>query len=69
MVLVIMQWCILAIKNLCDGNPANQSIIGSLTKQGVVDSSLLQELGLTLHADGNSEISVVPMDTLKKLQM
>lgn len=60
-----MQWVILAVKNLCEGNLENQKIIASLTQQGVVDSSLLKEMGLTLQKDGDNQITVIPLDTLK----
>lgn len=42
----IQQWAVLAIRNICKNNPKNQEVIRSLTRQGVVQTSTLQELGL-----------------------
>lgn len=63
-----MQWVILAVRNLCEGNLENQNVIASLTQQGVVDSGLLKEMGLTLHQDENSGVMVMPLDTLNSLR-
>lgn len=60
-----MQWVILAVKNLCEDNLENQKIVAALTQQGMVDSALLKEMGLTLHQDGNSQVTVIPLDALK----
>lgn len=59
---VILQWTILALRNLCEGNSENQEVIKNCKKEGVVDNAVLQEMGLTLHenADGQS-IRVVPL--------
>lgn len=65
LITVIMQWVILAVRNLCESNLENQKIIALLIQQGVVDSSLLKEMGLTLQQDGNSQINVIPLDTLR----
>jgi len=59
---VIIQWVVLAIRNLCENNLENQAVIASMTHQGVVDSSVLLEMGLTLHADNDSKIVVVPLN-------
>uniref|UniRef100_A0AAR5PAH9 Ataxin-10 n=1 Tax=Dendroctonus ponderosae TaxID=77166 RepID=A0AAR5PAH9_DENPD len=48
----IMQWAILSLRIICDCNQENQAIIAGLSKQGVIKPDALQELGLTLHADG-----------------
>lgn len=63
-----MQWVILAVRNICEGNIENQKIIASLTQQGVVHSSLLKEMGLTLHQDERSQLTVIPLDTLNSLR-
>ncbi|KAF2880768.1 hypothetical protein ILUMI_25396 [Ignelater luminosus] len=57
----IIQWAILAVRNLCENNLANQEVIARLTQQGVVDCSTLQEMGLTLHDDGTNKISLLPL--------
>jgi len=59
---VILQWTILALRNLCEGNPENQEIIRNCEKTGVHDNPTLQEMGLTLHedADGKS-IHIAPL--------
>jgi len=59
---VILQWTILALRNLCEGNPENQEIIRNCEKTGVPDNPALQEMGLTLHedADGKS-IRIAPL--------
>ncbi|XP_011646349.1 ataxin-10 [Pogonomyrmex barbatus] len=59
---LILQWTILALRNLCEGNPENQEIIRNCEKKGVPDNPALQEMGLTLHedADGKS-IRIAPL--------
>lgn len=59
---VIMQWTILALRNLCEGNPSNQEIIRNSSKIGVVENSVLQEMGVTLHEDKEGKkIGIVPL--------
>lgn len=60
-----MQWVILAVRNLCEGNMENQKVIASLTQQGVVDSGVLKEMGLTLQQDQNNQFTIIPLDVLK----
>jgi ataxin-10 len=60
---VIIQWVVLAIRNLCENNLENQAVIASMTRKGAVDSSVLLEMGLTLHADGDSKIVVMPVSS------
>lgn len=46
---VIKEWSILAIRNLCENNQENQTIIRQLTKVGDADNSdILKELNLDL---------------------
>ncbi|GFG30051.1 hypothetical protein Cfor_01972, partial [Coptotermes formosanus] len=59
---VIIQWVVLAIRNLCENNLENQALIASMTRKGVVDSSVLLEMGLTLHAGDDSKIVVMPLN-------
>ncbi|XP_051160897.1 ataxin-10 [Leptopilina boulardi] len=59
---LIIQWIILAIKNLCNKNIANQNLIQECTKIGVVDSAALKEMGLTLNDEGDGKaIGIMPM--------
>lgn len=59
---VILQWTILALRNLCEGNPENQEIIGNCEKTGVPNNPALQEMGLTLHEDADGQsIRIVPL--------
>ncbi|XP_018577295.1 ataxin-10 isoform X2 [Anoplophora glabripennis] len=62
----IVQWSILAVRNLCDNNEENQKIIASLYQEGTVSSEVLNEMGLTLHSDGGSDLKIVPLESLKK---
>ncbi|KAI4493048.1 hypothetical protein M0802_009696 [Mischocyttarus mexicanus] len=59
---LIMQWTILAIRNLCEGNLDNQDVIRNSTKVGVMDNTFLKEIGLTLqeNEDGKS-IGIIPL--------
>nr|XP_012224354.1 PREDICTED: uncharacterized protein LOC105673357 [Linepithema humile] len=59
---LILQWTILALRNVCEGNLENQEIIRSCKKEGTLDNSVLQEMGLTLSedADGKS-IRIAPL--------
>lgn len=63
---VIIQWVILAVRNLCESNEENKSLIASMTKVGVVDSATLREMGLTLDDDGSNKICIVPLENLNK---
>jgi ataxin-10 len=64
---VIIQWVVLAIRNLCENNLENQAVIASMTRKGTVDSSLLLEMGLTLQSDDESKIIVMPLDRTSSL--
>ncbi|XP_053985637.1 ataxin-10 [Hylaeus volcanicus] len=58
---LIMQWTILALRNLCENNPGNQEIIRNCTRTGIVENSVLQEMGLTLHEEEGKRIGIVPL--------
>ena len=59
---LLIQWVVLAIRNLCEGNTENQAVIASMNRQGVVESRVLHELGLTLNEDEDGKtIRVVPL--------
>ncbi|XP_043516400.1 ataxin-10 isoform X2 [Frieseomelitta varia] len=64
---LIMQWTILALRNLCEDNPANQEIIRNCSRVGVVESSVLREMGVTLHEDEDGKkIGIVPLPGERK---
>ncbi|OQR78556.1 ataxin-10-like [Tropilaelaps mercedesae] len=45
----IMQWVVLALRNLLENNPENQKVVASFTRQSVQkDSSVLKDLGIQL---------------------
>ncbi|KZS21855.1 Ataxin-10 [Daphnia magna] len=46
----IQQWSILAIRNVCEKNTANQEIIGSMSQRGVVQPTVLEDLGMVVEA-------------------
>lgn len=47
--LVIKEWSILAIRNLCEGNLENQQLVAGLTKVGDADNSdILKEFNIDL---------------------
>ncbi|KAJ3648841.1 hypothetical protein Zmor_020613 [Zophobas morio] len=62
----IMQWSILAVRNLCENNLENQKIIAGLHQEGTVSSTVLEEMGLTLHSSGDENgVKIVPLDALR----
>lgn len=59
-----MQWVIVAIRNLCEGNTENQKLIALLTEQEHVDSTFVQQMGLTL----SNHLTAIPLATLNSLR-
>nr|CAD7587136.1 unnamed protein product [Timema genevievae] len=57
---VITQWAIFSVRNLCEGNPESQALIAGLTQRGTVDSATLRELGITLHQEDDKKIVIMP---------
>lgn len=47
-IIVIKEWSILAIRNLCENNMENQQIIRQLTKVGDSNSDTIKEFNLDL---------------------
>lgn len=47
----MIQWVVLAIRNICKNNLANQSVIAAMKKEGVVDNATLKELGISTQKD------------------
>lgn len=43
---IMKEWSILAIRNLCDGNPENQEIVKNLTRVGDAENPVLKEFGI-----------------------
>ncbi|KAJ8936867.1 hypothetical protein NQ318_009530 [Aromia moschata] len=63
---VIIQWAILAIRNICEDNPENQKLIAGMHQEGVAISEVLDEMGITLHSDiDNNSLKIVPLDSLR----
>lgn len=53
-----MQWTILAIRNLCEDNPANQEVIARLEVQGVADTAAQLEFGCEVEIGTDGKIKV-----------
>lgn len=62
---VIIQWVILAVRNITENNDENKRTIAEMTKIGVVNTSTLREMGLALHDDGSNKIFMMPLDVNK----
>ncbi len=61
----IQQWSILAIRNLCEKNIPNQEVISSMTRKGVVQPAVLEDLGLEVE-ESASGLSVRPSKSADK---
>merc|ERR1712223_1718809 len=46
---MITQWVVVAIRNLCGNNPANQDVIAQIDRKGVMDKSALSKSGIDIH--------------------
>lgn len=58
----MIQWVVLAIRNLCENNKGNQDVIAAMNREGSIDTRMLHDLGLTLHADDKSnKVRIVPL--------
>jgi len=57
-----MQWAILAIRNLCEDNPANQGVIARLEMQGVDDTAAQLEFGCEVEIGTDGKIKVKRKD-------
>ncbi|KAG5882825.1 hypothetical protein JTB14_033196 [Gonioctena quinquepunctata] len=62
----ITQWSILAIRNLCENNAENQKVIAGLHQQGTVSSDVLEEMGITVHSDGDRQLKIVSLESLRR---
>ncbi|XP_066245060.1 uncharacterized protein [Euwallacea similis] len=61
----IIQWAILAVRNICENNKENQLIIGSLTQKKFINSEVLENFGVKLHDNGKRSTGIV-MDRIKR---
>ena len=46
---MITQWVVVATRNLCENNPANQELISQLDTKGVMDKLTLSKNGIDIH--------------------
>jgi len=46
---LIIQWAVLAMRNLCEDNLENQQVVACVDRQGQVDTKRLSDLGLHLN--------------------
>ena len=62
----ITQWSVLAIRNLCEGNPANQHLISSLRAQGVcpLDEEALRTCGGEVELGDNGRVRIKKTDVI-----
>ncbi|KAE8746627.1 hypothetical protein FOCC_FOCC006611 [Frankliniella occidentalis] len=59
---LMIQWVVLAIRNLCENNKENQCVIAAMNREGTIDSRMLHDLGLTIHGDEKSnKVRIVPL--------
>lgn len=54
----ITQCAVWAIRNMCEGNPANQAFIAELEQQGVAESRALLEFGVEVEIGDDGKIKV-----------
>lgn len=52
--------------NICEDNVENQKVIADMHQVGTVPSEVIEELGFTLHAEGNHSLKIVPLESLHK---
>ena len=45
---LITQWVVLAVRNLCQDNPANQEIIRAIEAKGKMDQDLMDQVGVQI---------------------
>ena len=58
----MIQWVVLAVRNLCENNKENQAVIAAMNREGSIDTRMLHELGLTIHGDEKSnKVRIVPL--------
>ncbi|XP_049787414.1 ataxin-10 [Schistocerca cancellata] len=57
----VMQWAILALRNLCEDNKECQEVIAGMTKKGEIDATTLNQVGLTLHSGPDGGVGIAPL--------
>lgn len=55
-----MQWAILAIRNLCEENPANQQLIAKMETKGVAEAASLMEFGCEVQVGSDGKLKIKP---------
>ncbi|XP_071510738.1 ataxin-10-like [Diadema antillarum] len=57
----IREWAVLCIRNLCENNVENQTVIASMENQGVAGNKAISELGIkaVLREDGKVSVTAV----------
>ena len=60
----IQPWSVLAIRNLCERNISNQEVIRSMTRRGVVQPAVLEDLGMIVE-ESASGLTVRSSDSAK----
>lgn len=58
---VLREWALLALRNLCEGNDANQAAIDALQPLSVAQNPELEKLGLRVEMDGSGKCRVRPV--------
>ena len=56
----ILQWAILAIRNLCEDNPANQQLIAQLETQGIAEAASQLEFGCEVEIGADGRLKLKP---------
>ena len=59
---LVREYALLAVRNVCEGNPANQALIAALQPQGCTPgmSEALSDMGLEGHVDSEGNFKVGP---------
>ncbi len=52
---IMMQWVVFAMRNLCDDNAENQTVIASIDKHGTTTAQLAEEFGVKLNTSASSD--------------
>jgi len=58
----LREWAIVAIRNLLEGNDANQEEVARLEAQQAIDTPELQKLGVKVKLDKKGKVQVTPSD-------
>jgi ataxin-10 len=58
----LREWGVIAIRNVLENNPENQSVVENLMAQGPVESSDLDEAGVRVQLDSKGKVSLSTID-------